>query len=89
MRVIIATLLLAGLPAVAAGADQPGRVEKDSMDCRRAMATGTRISSSECHLRSEWKLIDAARRKQYEELNRGLNGGAAAERAPTNSPLPH
>ena len=89
MRVILAALFVLGVPAIAADADQPARPGKDDMDCRRATATGTRISSSECHLRSEWKLIDAARRKQYEELSRTLNGGAATERAPTNSPLPH
>jgi hypothetical protein len=82
--VICLLLALAASPAAA----KPDDGGKDPVVCRSAPVTGSRISSSECHLKSEWTEIDAARHRSYEEFNRQLGRGAGAERAPTNSPYP-
>jgi len=88
MRVAAACLLVALAAPALAAATEPGQGTKDPVVCRSAPVTGSRISSSECHLKSEWPEIDAARHKRYEEFNRQMNSGAGAERAVSNSPLP-
>jgi hypothetical protein len=89
MRPILACILLAtAMPAAAAAGGGYDPAAKDSMVCRSAPVTGSRINSSECHLKSEWPEIDAARHKRYEEFNRQMNSGAGAERAVSNSPIP-
>lgn len=89
MRIPIALLFfLSGTMSQAADPARPTKPERNARVCRDSAETGTRIRSSECHLRSDWVEIDAVRRKQYEELNRGLNNGAAAEQAPTARPYP-
>jgi hypothetical protein len=85
MPVVAGCLLLA---TAAAAGDQPDTAVKDPVVCRSAPVTGSRINSSECHLKSEWPEIDAARHKRYEEFNRQMNSGAGAERTVSNSPIP-
>jgi hypothetical protein len=88
MRTAAACLLLATATTAATAGDKPEAAAADPVVCRSAPVTGTRITSSECHLKSEWPDIDAARHKRYEEFNRQMNSGAGAERAISNSPLP-
>ena len=87
MRGVIAlSLLVAGTAGWAADPAPPAKPVKDSRVCRDAAETGTRIRSSECHLKSEWVEIDAARQKAYEDMNRRLGGLAAQQfpKAPTD-----
>ncbi|MDB5718404.1 MAG: hypothetical protein JWM38_1831 [Sphingomonas bacterium] len=83
MRALMVLLLVSGTAGLAADPGQPAA--KDSVVCRQQLTTGTRIRSSECHLKSEWVEIDLARRKQYEELQRRMASGAGADRPPSNS----
>ncbi|MDB5684934.1 MAG: hypothetical protein JWM75_2632 [Sphingomonas bacterium] len=88
MRALMVLLLVSETAGLAADPGQPAtatKAAKDSVVCRQQLTTGTRIRSSECHLKSEWVEIDLARRKQYEELQRRMASGAGADRPPSNS----
>jgi hypothetical protein len=76
-----AALAVSGV-AAAADTNKPD----DRRVCRSERNTGSRIPTSECHSRSEWVEIDAARAKQAEQFQRNMNN-PAADRGFSTSPM--
>lgn len=80
---IIVSLLLAGAPALARGADapnaQPAVVVKAKMVCRTQTQTGSRIAQSVCLGENEWKRIDEQKAAQAKDLMNRADGLAGTQ----------